>query len=199
MKKIFLISSIIFFFSCESKKEEAVAVKPNEVKSVVSEVETSTSFARYRKGSSMLDAIYFEIIKDDKELLALDEKIKELNENENKLIRDKKEALSKANQYFADVNLEIKGITDSLLKKEIKNAIRSSEEKNSKSNTELETFEKQFENNSLKIDEAYTAFKIKKTLPEIEKYQNQNPLKLDDLYKLITEQNQLLEKIKKLK
>ena len=42
-------------------------------------------------------------------------------------------------------------------------------------------------------------FKIKKTLPEIEKYQNQNPLKIEELKKMVENQNQLLEKLKNMK
>lgn len=50
-----------------------------------------------------------------------------------------------------------------------------------------------------KLVNTYTAFKIRKTLPEIEKYQNAHPLKTDNLNTFITKQNKLLEELKKFK
>ena len=58
---------------------------------------------------------------------------------------------------------------------------------------------KDLEINNGRINDYYSFFKIKKTLPEIEKYQNQNPLKLEELKKIIADQNQLLEKLKNIK
>lgn len=49
------------------------------------------------------------------------------------------------------------------------------------------------------IHSHYSAFKIRKTLPEIEKYQNAHPLKTDSLEKFIEKQNKLLIELKNLK
>ncbi|WP_159436354.1 hypothetical protein [Chryseobacterium indoltheticum] len=49
------------------------------------------------------------------------------------------------------------------------------------------------------MNSLYNAFKIKKTLPEIEKYQNAHPLKTDSLNNFINKQNQLLNELKNLK
>jgi hypothetical protein len=53
--------------------------------------------------------------------------------------------------------------------------------------------------NKHSIYSLYAAFKIRKTLPEIEKYQNAHPLKTDSLNQFINKQNKLLEELKNLK
>ncbi|WP_029293141.1 hypothetical protein [Chryseobacterium hispalense] len=57
----------------------------------------------------------------------------------------------------------------------------------------------QLTKNAEKISDLYTIFKIRKTLPEIEKYQNAHPLKTDSLENFISKQNQLLNELKNLK
>lgn len=49
------------------------------------------------------------------------------------------------------------------------------------------------------LHDQYIVFKIRKTLPEIEKYQTAHPLKTDNLDAFINKQNKLLEELKKLK
>ena len=90
-------------------------------------------------------------------------------------------------------------ITDSLLKKEMQNFIKPSLENFNKKKEDLRLIVLQIQRNNRKITEYYDAFKIKKTLPEIEKYQKQNSLNLNDLDKMISEQNHLLDKLKNLK
>ena len=63
----------------------------------------------------------------------------------------------------------------------------------------LEELKKQVNLNYNKIFSFYDAIKIRKTLPEIEKYQNANPLKIDSLENNIKKQNQLLVELKNLK
>ncbi len=57
----------------------------------------------------------------------------------------------------------------------------------------------QLNTNMERINDLYTIFKIRKTLPEIEKYQNAHPLKTDSLENFVKKQNQLLNELKNLK
>lgn len=57
----------------------------------------------------------------------------------------------------------------------------------------------QLDKNTEKINDFYNTFKIRKTLPEIEKYHNAHPLKTDSLINFINKQNMLLNELKNMK
>ena len=196
MKNILITTTLLLLFSCKEKTENAVVAAENT--SVISSV-GSQKGSRYSKGSSLIDAIYFEMIKDDKVLKALDEEINLIRKNSDELISQKQELLIKPSEYYGEVNREIAMIKDSILKKEMQDFIKDSAVRFTKKKKELEMVIKDIEINNGRINDYYNFFKIKKTLPEIEKYQNQNPLKLEELKKMVEDQNQLLEKLKNMK
>lgn len=196
MKNLLIIATLFLLFSCKEKTENAVVAAGNST--VVSSVE-SKSGSRYSKGSSLIDAIYFELIKEDKVLQALDDEINLIQKNSLELIKKKKELLEKSTEYFGEINHKIKAVKDSVLKKEMQNFIKESSDKFTTNKENLQTVIRQIDSNNRKINDQYDFFKIKRTLPEIEKYQNQNPLKLEELKKMIADQNELLEKLKNMK
>lgn len=196
MKNLLIITTLLLLFSCKEKTENAVVAAENS--NVISSV-SSQKGSRYSKRSSLVDAIYFEMIKDDKVLKALDEEINLIRKNSDQLISQKQELLIKPSEYYGEVNREIAMIKDSILKKEMKNFIKESSDNFTRKEKELEMVIKDLEINNGRINDYYNFFKIKKTLPEIEKYQNQNPLKLEELKKMIADQNELLEKLKNMK
>lgn len=66
----------------------------------------------------------------------------------------------------------------------------------------IQKFEKlklQIFENLIKINDQYLAFKIRKTLPELEKYQNSHPVQLNSLNAFINQQNNLLTEFKNFK
>lgn len=196
MKNLLFISTLLLLFSCKEKTENAVVAAENS--NVISSV-GSQKGSRYSKGSSLIDAIYFEMIKDDKVLKALDKEINLIRKNSDELISQKQELLIKPSEYYGEVNQKIMMIKDSILKKEMQNFIKESSDKFTTSSKELYFIMRKIDSNMRTINQHYDFFKIKKTLPEIEKYQNQNPLKLEELKKIVEDQNQLLEKLKNMK
>lgn len=159
----------------------------------------SESFERYSKGSSLLDGIYFELVKDDKNLLALEKAMDDLNKNKLKSLADADNIMDKPNQYFAEIDAFIPNIKDSLLRKEIEAVYRTAKNNNTKRRADLDGMKSRIKEDQKQINDIYTAFKIKKTIPIIEKYQEQNPINIEDLNKIIDEQKKHLEEVKKLK
>ena len=196
MKNLLIITTLLLLFSCNEKTENAVVAAENS--NIISSV-GSQKGSIYSEGSSLIDAIYFEMIKDDKELQALHDEINLIGKNSFELVKKKKELLIKPSEYYTEVNREIAMIKDSILKKEMKNFIKESSDNFTRKEKELEMVIKDIKINNGRINDYYNFFKIKKTLPEIEKYQNQNPLKLEELKKMVEDQKQLLEKLKNLK
>ena len=196
MKNLLIITTLLLLFSCKEKTEYAVVAADNS--NVISSVESKTG-SRYSKGSSLIDAIYFEMIKEDKVLQAFDDEINLMQKNSFELIKKKNELLEKPTEYFGEVNEKINAVKDSVLKKEMQNFITERSDKFSKNKKDLQMIIRQINSNNHRFNQHYDFFKIKKTLPEIEKYQNQNPLKLEELKKMIADQNELLEKLKNMK
>jgi len=107
--------------------------------------------------------------------------------------------INNSNDYYNIAESDAKAINDSLLKKEILAIVTNSSEKFTQKKIKFEELVKQVNMNNYKIYSFYQAFKIRKTLPEIEKYQNAHPLKTDSLNNFINKQNQLLNELKNLK
>ncbi len=194
MKNLLLATLLLFLFSCKEENNNAVAATKNSA-NIVTNVESKLS-SRYSKGSSLIDAIYYEMIKDDKALNVLDDEIIAIRKNSNELIKQKLLLLDKPTEYFDEVAERINMIKDSLLKKEAKDFINQSEVLFLKKKTDLDLIIINIKQNNAAINDQYQVFKIKKTLPEIEKYEEQNPLKTEELNALIATQKQLLERLK---
>ncbi|ALR30397.1 hypothetical protein ATE47_07605 [Chryseobacterium sp. IHB B 17019] len=195
MKKILLITTLfLLLFSCTENKPENELIVENAVENA-----ESKSYSRYSNGQNMIDAIYHEQIKDDENLKNLDERINTIQEDSRKVKDIYREILNKSAEYYSDAESEAKSMTDSILKKQTLELIKASAEKNYTKEKKFRDLILEINRNNELIYNQYSAFKIKRTLPEIEKYQNAHPLKTDSLNNFIKKQNQLLEELKKLK
>lgn len=107
--------------------------------------------------------------------------------------------ISNSEDYYLIAKNEAKAINDSVLRKEMTKLIKESSENYSLNVQKIKELKHQINRNKQSIYSIYSAFKIRKTLPEIEKYQNAHSLKTDSLNQFINKQNKLLEELKKLK
>jgi hypothetical protein len=89
--------------------------------------------------------------------------------------------------------------SDSISRKAIEAEIKRSEQQYNLKVKKIKDLIEEITKNRERIHDTYTIFKIRKTLPEIEKYQNAHPLKTDSLENFISKQNQLLNELKNLK
>ncbi|AZA54978.1 hypothetical protein [Chryseobacterium sp. G0201] len=196
MKKI-LFSSILALslISCSKVKSENDDLVENAAENTTS----SIPIKRLKNTQTMLDAVYYEKIKNNESLKNLDKRFFSLQEDSRKIKDLYNDILSKSEEYYFDAEYQAKGIKDSTLRKEIINLVKNSSEKYEIKVKKLEEIKHQVDINYYKLYSFYNAFKIKKTLPEIEKYQNAHPLKTDSLNNFINKQNQLLNELKNLK
>ncbi|KQT18104.1 hypothetical protein ASG31_05050 [Chryseobacterium sp. Leaf404] len=197
MKKL-LVSTALFLLviSCSEKPEN----KPLE-NNVVDNVESSSSISLKRSrgnGNLVLD-IYSELLKNDKNLQELEQKIENINKETNIVISEYENIINKSDSYYNDAEQLTRSITDSLVKKEIERDIKFSSERYDLKTKKIKDLIVQINKNTSIIQDQHTIFKIRKTLPEIEKYQNAHPLKTDSLDNFINKQNQLLNELRNLK
>ncbi|ASW73454.1 hypothetical protein IQ37_15420 [Chryseobacterium piperi] len=197
MKKIlYPLSLTILLFSCTENKSETTSVADNVVDNAATPLSGSL---KSKRGQDIIDQIYFELIKDDQNLKALDDKIENTNREAAKVISEYNKILDKSELYYRDARYHVNSISDSLLKKEITKAIENSSDQYLSKIKHVKDLIAQVNANETRMNDLYTVFKTKKTLPEIEKYQNAHPLKSDDLNTFINKQHQLLDELKNLK
>lgn len=198
MKKTLLTTTLlILLFSCNENRPENKPLIENAVDNTDSSLKGSFESSRY--DDNMIDKIYSELIKNDKKLSALDEKILKIHEEESKVIREYENIFIKSEAYYRDAKNQSNSITDSLLKHQIKNQLKLSADKYDIKVKNMKALISRISKNTETINNVYIVFKIRKTLPEIEKYQNAHPLKTDNLEHLIGKQDQLLNELKNIK
>ncbi|MCT2409604.1 hypothetical protein NZD88_18785 [Chryseobacterium antibioticum] len=197
MKKILFASALaLSILSCTENKPENTPAVENAVDNAKSSV--SGSLESYRD-ENMVHQIYAELLKNDKNLQALDDRVKKTNEETEKVTSQYNDVLGKTETYYDNANSLTRAIKDSLLKHEVEAEIKTSSEKYNLKIKRIKDLISEVNKNREKLHDQYVVFKIRKTLPEIEKYQNAHPLKTDSLENFINKQNQLLNELKKLK
>lgn len=197
MKKILFASALaILTISCKENKSRNAPAVENAVDNAESSV--SGSLKSYRKGN-MVDQIYYELIKNDKNLKALDDKIIEINEESRQVLAVYGETLQKSESFYLDAHSHAASIKDSLLKQQLEKEIKISSGQYDLKISKVKDLVAKINTNNDNISNLYTAFKVRKALPEIEKYQNAHPLKTDSLESFINKQSQLLNELKNLK
>lgn len=199
MKKIlFAAAFALSLLSCRENKPQKQPAIENAVDNAESSI-SSIAKSGYSRGGNLVQNIYDELLKNDKALQDLDKRITDTNSETNTVISEYTNIIDKSENYYHDAKNLSGSITDSAAKNEIEKEIQNSADKYNLKNQAIRDLIKKTKANQSKIYDQYTIFKIRKTLPEIEKYQNAHPLKTDNLDQFIKKQNQLLEELKKLK
>ena len=191
-----VISAII---SCSRKSKNNSNEKP-EQNNIVAEVENGSN-SSFRSGSyyDIVDALYFELIKNDAALKKLDEEYQMAIKNSSDALHNEDEILDKPKKYFQLVNSEISKLKDSASKNQLNNLVKNDFDLYKVREQNLVDKELLINKNHQLIDNAYFIFKVKKTLPEIKKYLKQNPENYKKIDEAIKEQQQLFQKMKNLK
>lgn len=197
MKKILFASVMaLSLLSCRESKAGNAPIVENAVDNAKSSV--SSSLESYR-GENLIDQIYSELIKDDKNLKALDDKVQKNIEETEKVLDVYDKILSMSESYYQQAGYKTKSITDSLMKKQIEAEVKISADQYNLKTGNIKALIAQINKNNETLNNLYVAFKIRKTLLEIEKYQNAHPLKIDSLDNFIKKQNRLMEELKHIK
>lgn len=202
MKKIlFAPAFVLSLLSCSENKLQQAPVVENAVdnaeSSVSGAIKKNTRYSS-REGN-LVHEIYQELIKNDKTLQDLDLRIENIQKETETSISEYDDVIQKSETYYNDATILSGSITDSITKKQIEKEIKASSEKYDVKTQTIRDLIAKIKANRTTLHDQYLVFKIRKTLPEIEKYQNAHPLKTDSLNQFINKQNKLLEELKNLK
>ena len=182
--------------SCRESQRQNPPIIENAIDNAESSV--SGSFKSYRD-DNLIDKTYSELIKNNKTLKALDDKILKTQKESAELLKTYDEILGKSDAFYKEAGYSAKSITDSLIKQQIEKEIQTGADQYSVKTRNIISLIAQINKNNVNLNNLYTAFKIRKALSEIEKYQNAHPLKADSLDAFINKQNKLLEELKNIK
>ncbi len=198
MKKIFFVSSLILLlFSCKEKQSENLPKVDNAVDNA--ESSASSSITRFSKGGNIVHDIYNELMKKDKTLQDLNQRIISTNQKTDDVVSEYDAVINKSETYYSDATALASSITDSTAKKTLEKVIKASSDQYDLKIKHIRDLVDEIHKNRVKLHDEYIAFKIRKTLPEIEKYQQAHPVKTDSLDNFIKKQNALLNELKNLK
>lgn len=176
-------------FSC--KKEE----NKNQIPDALNDDKISVrgSFRSYDE--DLVDKLYSELIKNDKELQNFDNKIQNTFEKSHEVKKDLITYDSKSKNYYSTAIENANSIKDSILKKRLIEVVKKSETKYNLSISNLKKLSGIIESNNASIADNYKFFKTSITLPIIEKFQQENLPKSKPLENFLTEQNKTKGKI----
>lgn len=202
MKKILFASILaLSLLSCRENQSKQAPVVENAVdnaeSSVSGAIKKNTRYSS-REGN-LVNEIYQELIKNDKNLQDLDTKIDNIQKDAETSISEYDDIIGKSETYYNDASALSNSVTDSVTKKQIEKEIKASAEKYDLKTQTIRNLIAKIKANRTTLHDQYLVFKIRKTLPEIEKYQSAHPLKTDHLDQFINKQNKLLEELKNLK
>ena len=200
MKKNIYFALILCVISC--KDDNSVTTTPKVAQENVVEnvgAKSNQLEKRYKGSDDIVEEIYQELILNDKELTKLDAKIRDLNNSTEDIIRQYRNILSKSESYYAEARKKTESITDSLMRNKLDSVILNSAMTYDGRVIDVRNAISHAQNNMKNINDLYTAYKIQRTLPEIEKYQKSNPFDLTNLNKLVEKQNTLLSDVQKVK
>ncbi|MDR6922692.1 hypothetical protein [Chryseobacterium sp. 2987] len=198
MRKILFASALaLSFIACKENRPENPPIVANAVDNAESSV--SGSLKESYRSDDMIDHIYAELLKIDTNLKTLDERVTKIYQDSEKVLASYEPIIRKSESYYQDAHQKAVAIKDSLLKKEVEQQIKISKDQYSLKINNIKELIKKINTNTEAITDQYTAFKIRKTLPEIQKYQNAHPLKTDSLEHFITRQQNLLNELKNMK
>lgn len=202
MKKILFASILaLSLLSCRENQSKQAPVVENAVdnaeSSVSGAIKKNTRYSS-REGN-LVHEIYQELIKNDKNLQDLDTKIDNIQKDAETSISEYDDIIGKSETYYNDASALLNSLTDSVTKKQIEKEIKASAEKYDVKTQTIRNLIAKIKANRTTLHDQYLVFKIRKTLPEIEKYQSAHPLKTDHLDQFINKQNKLLEELKNLK
>ena len=195
IKNILRCAFVFLVVSCSNEKTDGSQI----VEKAAKNTESNFPIKRLNNSQDILDGIYAEYIKNHKDLQKLESEVSHIQNDKQLIIEIYNDVIGNSEDYYKSAEYRAKWIRDSATKKEILSLLRNSEESYFLKTKRLDELKRKISHNYFEIYNWYDAFKIRKTLREIEKYQNEHPLKADSLENFMRKQENIINKLKTLK
>lgn len=195
IKNILRCAFVFLVVSCSNEKTDGSQI----VEKAAKNTESNFPIKRLNNSQDILDGIYAEYIKNHKDLQNIESEVSDIQNDKQLVTKIYNDVIGNSEDYYKSAEYRAKWIRDSATKKEILSLLRNSEESYFLKTKRLDELKRKISQNYFEIYNWYDVFKIRKTLGEIEKYQNEHPLKADSLENFIRKQENIINKLKTLK
>ncbi len=165
-----LILSLILALSLLACGERQREQTPKETPKALA-TESEYKISSRRSYDDLLEDLYSELVSKDNDLQALEDQIAALNENQIDSSAAFQNYDNKNQAYFFSADRHLAGISDSLVRDEMKALLAKSLAKYNALSTKHHELVGLIAAKNLRIADLHTVLKIVKTLPLIEKYQ----------------------------
>ena len=187
----------VSFSSCKEKTTDAGDTEKQEMPAALQDNKIDLK-SYSRVSSNLIDELYNELEEKTPELKNLAAKIDEYKRKPDELKGTFYEYDNKSQMYYQSAGYKAKNIGDSLLAQEMRKMIETSENEYKVKTQSLKVLMERIEKNKTSIIDYSNMLKLVKTLPLIEKYQQDNLPGEKNYRQLIKEQEELLREIKAL-
>lgn len=174
MKCCLLFVCLLTFISCNDKKNDP---PQNNVPEALQDNNKKPGIVSYSKRGrgDLVDELYKEKLESTPELLAIDRLYHNLSEKKPDSLEEFNNYSQKNDEYYKSADFHLKGIKDSLLKKEIEIIFKNSLNRFNAKSARLAALKDALIRAELSADDRYVAMKLLITLNMIETYQGNLP------------------------
>jgi hypothetical protein len=148
------------------------------------------SYSR-KSRTSLVDELYEELVDKNPELQKIEDALVDID----KKLVDTKNAFNgynaKSTEYYTDADYTLSSITDSTLKRQMRNFVNKSEAAYKSKTTNIKNLTALLDKGTGTISDHHTVLKIVATMPQIEQYQKDKLPPSTEYYNLVKEQQKL--------
>ena len=171
--KIFISTIILLtFVTCKNDHTQDKPIQ--EVPKALEDKSSSYEIISKRGYDDLIESLYDELVSKNIDLKQLEDKIDDLNKSKSDTINLFNQFDRKNQSYYSSADRHISDIKDSLLRDKMKDIIANNLKKYHSSIARHKELLKIIEAKNLTISDLQNVLKIVKTLPLIEKYQEEN-------------------------
>lgn len=197
--KLLLSFSILLLISCSQNKP--APQQQNNVPKALEEKRADFSVVTKRYENNIVQSLYDELLKEDKDLQKFEDGIEKINTDKADSLEYFHSFLNKNTGYYSSADSYLSNIKDSVLKNRIKQILTESNTRFVSGVAQHKNLIQQIETNENQLSDLHFAVKIIKTLPVMEKYQRENRPSLNPIQtinkefgKLIAQADAMLKK-----
>lgn len=159
--------------SCDSPARQEQQQQPATPKAL-EDHNASYDLVSKKRGDNLLESLYDELVSKNADLKLLEDKLDTLraSQHDSTIVFDRFNGKNEV--YYNIARLNIEGIKDSVLRDKMKMLVAGSLKKYQSQTANHNELLKAIADKNLTLDDLYTILKITRTLPVIEKYQQDN-------------------------
>jgi len=193
MKQIILLG-LVFLMACSTPEFKPKKL-PKETPKALQKETSDISSMRGRSNNDLVEELYQGLVDETPGLKLINKEMSDIRANKNNLNNEFSNYDYKSKTYYDAASGKLSTVSDSTLKLKLSNLIKESLVKYNAKTGSVQSLLKLMDRKSLSISDYHIALMVIKTLPLIEKYQEDNLPDSKAFKDLLKQQSALLKKM----